>query len=186
MHRVQLAEQVELFALLLERQLRVADVGYELVHPHVGRDDAGGLKLGGEEAVAPKRGTDHDLCCRAQHNVTGQVPVLGAKAIEQPGPHRRPDGLDVASVHLQQRRFMVRHVRLHRTDNAAIVNDAPEVRQCFAHFDAAPAAFPELQRRRHEAGALGFLVKIAARLLAFVLHQGGLGIKCIHVRWSPV
>ena len=61
---------------------------------------------------------------------------------------------------------MIRHVGVHRADDAAVVDHAREMRQRFADVDAALAVFREGERRRHEAGALGLFVKIAGRLLA--------------------
>src|SRR5207249_7632220 len=136
---VQLPEQIELFALQLLRQLRVFDIGNELLDLHVSSDNAGCLKFGGQEAVAPESGADDDLRTGPQDNVAGQVLVFTAQTIKQPRTHRRTDRLDVARVHLQQRRLVVRHVGLHRANDAALVNQAPEVGQRLAHFNAAPA-----------------------------------------------
>ena len=183
---VQLAEQIELLALLLLRELRVFDVGDELVNLHVSGDNAGRLKFGGEEAVAPESGTDDDLWTGPQDNVAGQVVVFTAQTIKQPGAHRRTNGLDVARVHLQQRRLVVRHVGLHRANDAAIVNYPPEVRQRLAHFNAAPAAGMEFVRRRHKARAFALLVEFAGGLLAFVFVQRGLGIERVNLRRSAV
>ena len=51
--RLKFSEQVELPALFGAIDLGIADIGEELVDLHVGRDDAGGLEFGGEEAVRP-------------------------------------------------------------------------------------------------------------------------------------
>ena len=134
---VQFREEVELFALLAAGDVRIADVGDQFFHRHVGREHARGLVFRGEEAVAPQRGADDDLVARAQHDVAGEILVFGAEAVEQPRAERRPDGLEISRVHREQRRLVVRHIGVHRADDAAVINHAREIRQRLAHLDAA-------------------------------------------------
>ena len=72
--------------------------------------DVAALVDAGQEAVAPQRRAD-DRLAGAQHDEAGQVLVLGAQAVGEPGPHARADRLRVAAGHQQQARLVVRDVR---------------------------------------------------------------------------
>ncbi len=183
---VKRGEEIEFFALFTAGEERIADIGEEPVDFHVRSEDAGRLVLGGEEAVAPERRADDDLVARPQHDVTGEVLVLGAEPVEEPRTEGRTDRLEIAGVHGQKRGLMVRHVGVHRADDAAIVDDLGEIRESFVDFDTALAAFAEGERRGHEAGAFGLFVEFAVGLLALVLGERGLGIEGVDMRRAAV
>ena len=71
---------------------------------------------------------------------------------------------------------MIRHIRAHRANDAAIVDHLREVRQRIAHLDAALALLVERKRRRHEAAGLAFFVElVGGRLSREFLQSAGLG-----------
>src|SRR4029453_11503281 len=85
-------------------------------------------------------------------------------------------------MHLEQRRLMVRHVGVHRTNDATVVDDPREIRQRFADVDATFTALVERKVGRHEARALGLFVKVTRRLLPRVLGQLRLWIERVEMR----
>jgi hypothetical protein len=72
--------------------------------------------------------------------------VFGTESVEEPGTHGGADWLDVAGVHLDERGLVIRHIGVHGANDAAIVDDAGEIRERLADFDAALAVTLEAQR----------------------------------------
>ena len=62
------------------------------------------------------------IAAGAHRDEAGQVLVLGAEAVGDPAPHARADQPRFAAVHQQERRLVIRHVRVHRADDADVVD----------------------------------------------------------------
>ena len=89
--------------------------------------DVRALVDAGQEAVAPQLRAD-DRLAGTEDDEAGQVLVLGAQAVGQPGTHARPNRLHVAGVHHQQARLVIGIVGVHRADDADVVDAACRVR----------------------------------------------------------
>ena len=89
-------------------------------------------------------------------------------------------------VHLNERGLVIGNIGVHRTNDAAIIDDAGKVGKGFANFDAALAALLEFEGRGHETCTGALFVECAVRLLAFVFFKSRFGIESIDVRWATV
>ena len=107
----------------------------------------------------------------------GQVLVLGAQAVGQPRPDARPDQPGLAAVHQQQRRLVVRHVGVHRADDADVVDVLGGVREQLADLEPALAVLLELERRgeRGPGLALGAAGSASAAACRRTWSSSGLG-----------
>ncbi len=149
---VELAQQVELAALLGQRQRRVADVLDELVHLRVARVDVGALVGAGQEGRLPVLRLLDGIAARTHGDEAGQVLVVAAQAVGHPRTHARPDLPGLAAVHEQQRRLVIGHVGVHGADDADVVDAASRVREQVADLDA-DFAVPLKAEGRGEGGA---------------------------------
>ena len=93
-------QQIELPALLAARKVFVADVGNDRVRVDRRVVDVRALVNARQEAVAPQLRAD-DRLAGAEHDEAGQVLILGAEGVGQPGAHAGADRLHVAAVHEQ-------------------------------------------------------------------------------------
>ena len=118
---VQLGEQVELAALLGGRDGLVADVLDQLLGLGFVVGNVGALVDGRQEGRTPELRTD-DGQAGTQHDEAGQVLILGAEAVGEPGAHGRPAGQLVAGVHHEQRGLVIGPVGVHGADDAAVVD----------------------------------------------------------------
>ena len=142
--------------------------------------DEGALVDGRQEAIAPQRRSDGGRHVGTEHDVAGQVLVLGAQPVSQPGTHGRAARLIGAGVHHQAGRLVIRDIGVDRADPADVVGDFAEVRPEFADVHAALPVLLELERRLHQfAGAAFGLDGAAGQRLAVVLLEHRLGIEAI-------
>ena len=126
---VQLPQQVELAALLRQRQRRVADVLDQLVDVGVPGVDVGALVDARQERRLPVLRLLDRVAAGAHGDEAGQVLVLAAQAVGHPRTHARPRQPGLAAVHQQQRRLVVGHVGVHRADDAQVVGALGDVRE---------------------------------------------------------
>lgn len=82
---------------------------------------------------------------------------------------------------------MIRHIRVHGTNHADVINVRGDVREEVADFDAALAVRLELEGRLKGRARLALGLEIVHRQrLAVELGEHGLGIKGVHVRRPAV
>ena len=140
-----------------------------------------------QERAVPQRRPDRRRHVGAEHDVAGQVLVLGAEAVGEPRAERRTADLDVAGVHHQHRRLVVRDVGVHRADHADVVGARADVREELADLEAALAVALERERRLHQRAGLALGRDGAARQrLAVVLVEHRLRIEAVDLRQPAV
>ena len=173
-------------ALLLRGELLIANeldqlAGLGLVVRYVGS-----LIDAGQEARAPQL-RPHHRQTRAEHDEARQVLVLRAQTVGEPGSHGRAAGELIAGVHHEQRRFVVRAVRVHGADDADIVDALAQIREDLADLDAALSEFFELEGRLEQVTrlALGFQIG-CGHGLAVILGQHRLGVESVHLRGPAI
>src|SRR5437899_192629 len=86
-----------------------------------------------------------------QHYERGQISILAAEAVGNPGAHCWPAWLLVAGAHEGNCRIMVDRVSEHGPHNRNIVRDAADVRQHSAQFGSGFAVAFKIERRTHTA-----------------------------------
>ena len=122
MPAVELLHQVELAALLGGRRRAVADVLDQLVDLGVLGVDVRALIGARQKRDSPVlRGHDR-IAAGAHGDEAGQVLILRAQAVGDPGAKAGPRQPAVAAVHQHQRRLVVGHVGVHRADDAQVVD----------------------------------------------------------------
>ncbi len=142
---------------------------------------------GRQERAVPERRPDGRRDVRAQHDVAGQVLVVGPQTVGQPGPERRPADLGMAGVHHEHRRLMIRDVRVDGADEADVVGARADVREQFAHVHSALAVLLERERRAQQRTGLAFGGDAAAgQRLPVILVEHRLGIEAVHLRQPAV
>ncbi len=184
---VQLVEQIELAALLLARHAIVLDVLDQLLDGRVLAVDVGSLVRAGQKGRTPVLGPFDRIAAGAHGDEAGQVLVFGAQAERGPRSQAGTRHPRFAAVHQHQRRFVVRHVGMHRTDHGNVVDVPGCLGKQFADLDAAGTVLLELERRRERRARLALGAQIAAgQFLAGVFLQRRLGIERIDVAWTAV
>jgi hypothetical protein len=138
-------QEVQLGALLGLVERWMTNVRDEPIAPHVRRDDASGLKLRRQEAIAPKGRAHHNLRARPQDNIPRQILVFRSKPIEEPGTQRGTNRLLMTGVHLQQGWLMVWNIGMQRADDTTVVNQSRQLGQALAHLNAALPVAVEAQ-----------------------------------------
>ena len=142
--------------------------------------DVGSLIDGGQESIAPQRRPHGGGDVRAKHHEAGQVLVLGAEPVGEPGAHGWPAGLVRAGVHHQAGRLVIGNFRVDRAYPANIVRHFAQMRPELADVHAALPVFLELERRLHQlAGSPLGGDGAAGHGLAVVLGKHRLGIERI-------
>ena len=82
---------------------------------------------------------------------------------------------------------MIRHLGLHRTDQAEVIGQRADLRKQITDFEPALAILLKLERRRKGRPGLALGLDVFARQrLARVFLQRRLGIERVHVRWPAV
>ncbi len=150
--------------------------------------DVGALVDAGEEAVAPQLRPDHGFA-GTEDDVAGQVLVVRAEGVGQPGAQAGPDRLHVARVHHQQARLVVGVVGVHRANDADVIDALGHLGVQLADLDAALAVLLGLERRGHQLadpGPAGLLEQSIGHRLTVQLFQARLGVEGIDVRRTAV
>ena len=131
------------------------------------------LVLRRQEAAAPQPRVERLIAFagpRQQHDEAGQVGVLGAEPVGEPGADRRPAGLLRPGLDEGDRRIVVDRVGVHRPDDAQLVDDLRRVRQQLADPGAGLAVTREVELRAGhrerllEGGHAGEALALADRL----------------------
>ena len=150
--------------------------------------DVGPLVGAGEERSAPVLGRHDRIAARTHRDEAGQVLVLRAQAVGDPGAHAGALQAAVAAIHQHQRRFMIGHVGIHRSDDAEVVDVLlGRAGEQLAHLDAAPAVFAECKGRAQRGAGLALGAEIRVRQgLAVVSRQERLGVEGVDLRRPAV
>ena len=156
--------------------------------PRVLRVDVSSLKNARQKPALPVLRFLNRIAARAHRDEPGQILILGAQAVSHPRPDARPDQPRFAAVHQQQRRLVIRHVRVHRANHRRCHRCIlGHVRKHFADLDPALAILVKLERRGKRRARFAFGLEIFHRQrLARVFRQRRLGIERVHVRRSAI
>ena len=96
------------------------------------------LMVAGEETIAPITGLQGLTAPAAgEHNERGQVVILAAKPVTEPGADGRPPGLLMAGAQEGDRRIVIDRFRKHRADDRDFIHDAADVREQLSQLNAA-------------------------------------------------
>ncbi len=184
---IQPAQQVELRSLCAGGLVIVADVLDQFFDAGVLRVDVGALIDAGQETAAPVFGFLDRVAAGAHGDEAGEVLVFGAQAVGDPGADAGAGHLGVAAVHQHERRLVIRHLRLHRANDAQIVRVPRRLLKQAADLQAAVPVSLEFKRRRHRRPrfALGFQILHRQRL-AVVAREHRLGVEGIDVGGTAV
>ena len=153
-HLVQLFEKVDVASLNRWIYIGTGDIRNHLgcierlpFNPFV--LDVRALIHGRQECRAPQRTADSKGLRRTEHHITGQILVLNAKAIGDPGTHRRPADNVGASVHHRDARLVVRNLRIHGAHHANLIGHSTDMRPKLAQLGSGLAVFLKTERRLH-------------------------------------
>ncbi len=183
---VELGEQVQLAALFARGRVAAADELDQFIDVGILRIDVGSLEGSGEEAGLPVLRFLDRVSAGAHNDEAGEVLVFAAKAIGDPRSHRRADLAGFAAVHQQQGRLMVRHIRLHRSDEADVIDAFADVGIEVADFDAALAIFTELEHRRKGGAGFALGLVMGGDWLARIFLKQGFGVESIDVGGTAI
>ncbi len=123
----------------------------------------------------------------AHGNKRRQVLVFAAQSVTQPRAEARPNLPGIAAVHEHQRRLVIGHVGMHRTDHRDLVDRLGRAGKKVADLDPALAIAAEFEWRRERGPSPPFGPQRAGgQFLAGVLGEHRLGIERIDVRWPAV
>ena len=148
-HRVELVDEVELLALFLGTEERVADVLDHLVHAAAACIDARALIDAREEGSLPIGRAAGRHVAGPQRDEARHVLVLRAEAVKRPGANAGPGLAQRTGVHENRRHVVRRNVRVTGADDRHVIHVRGEFGKNLAHFDA------RLERRgvAHAVGA---------------------------------
>ena len=132
------------------------DVLDQLLDFGVLRVDVGALVDAGQKAGLPVLRFLNRIAAGAHGDEAGQILIFGAEAVSDPRAHAGADQPGFAAIHQQQRRLVVRHVGVHRADDADVVDAFGDVGKDLADFDAALAVFLKFERRGKRGAGLAF------------------------------
>ncbi len=184
---VELREQIELRALRAERDVRVADVLDEPLHLGVFRVDVGALIDARQERRLPVLRLLDRVAAGAHRDEPRHVLILAAEPVAHPRTKAGPDLTGIAAIQQQQRRLVIRHVGVHRADDADVVDALRGLRENLAHFDPALPVFFEVVRRLVSRAGFPLGLQMLQRD-ALPVHRRELRfrVKGVHVRRSAV
>ena len=177
---IELAQQIELLRAAPACDTNVVlDVLDQLLDFLVLRVDVGALINARQKGALPVLRFLNRIAARTHRDETRQVLIHRAQAVRDPRAHARPRQPRLAAIHQQQRRLVIRHIRVHRANHRDVVDVLRRLRKQFAHFDAALAVFLELEWRlkRRPGLPLGLQIIHRQRLAMQVGPSSGFGSK---------
>src|SRR5579862_7142563 len=194
---VELLDQIELAALLRQREFRIVDVRDQLLRIEILADDLirplgairdeRALMHRRQKRVIPQRRSDRRRHVWAQDDIAGKILVVGAESVRQPRSERWTAGLRVTGVHHEHRGLVVRNVGVDRANEADVVGAFADVRKELADFDAALSVLLECERRLQERAGLSLSRHFAAgQRLAVVFLEHRLVIEAVDLRQAAV
>ena len=183
---VQGAEQIQLRSLVADGNLLVVDVLDEPLDARLGGVEVGALEDAGEKGALPVLRLLNRVAARAHRDEAGEILVLRAEAVSDPRAHARARQARVAAVEQHERRLVVGHVRVHRADDADVVNALRRLRENLTDLDAAPAVFLELVGRAEGRAGAALGAEFVGQRFAVMLIERGLGVERVHVGRAAV
>ncbi len=172
---------VELAALGGGVEPLVLQVGDHLLGLDFGVGEGRALVFGGEEAAAEERTAAG--AAGAEGDESGEVLILRAEAVGEPGAEAGAGGEDGAGVDEAAGGGVGGVERVHRADDADVVDDGAHLGKKLAEFDAGLAVFGELEGTGEEAAGLALGAEVGgARALAGELFEGGLVVEHVDLR----
>ena len=183
---VERRRQIELPALGIAVEERVADILDEFLHLPLGGVDVGSLISAGEEGIAPVLGALDRIATRAHRHEAGEILVLCPQAVGHPRPGGGADEPAVTAIHEHQRRLMVGNVGVHRADDEEPVGMAGHRREQIADFEATLAMTPERERRGEGGAGAALGGEGAGDFLAGVLLERHFAIEGVEVARAAV
>ena len=180
-------EQIELLALLGQRQAIVADVFDQLLDGGVLGVDVRAFVDARQKAGLPVLRFLDRVAERAHRDERRQVLVFAAEAVAEPGAEAGANLAGVAAVHQEQRRFVAGDVGVHRADHGDVVDRLGGATEDVADLDAALAVLVEFERRGEGGAGLALGRECAAgQQLAGIFVEHRFGIERVDVRRAAV
>src|SRR5678815_118654 len=106
---------------------------------------------------------------------------------DSPGTHAGPRKARVSAIHQQQRRLVIRNVRVHRSDYRDVIDVLRDMGEQLTHFDTALTVRTKLEWGLKSSPGAAFRRQIVRRQgLAVQTRERGFGIKRIHMRRPPI
>ena len=173
--------------LVCQAKPGVADILNQLLDLLVGSIHVHTLVDARQEYGTPVVRSLDRMSAGAHRNESGQVPILRAQPIRQPGTEAGPGQRVVAAVHQHERWLVVWHIRLHRAHHAQVIRVLAEMRKHVTDRDAALPVANELEWRRKRCTGQPLGHEVGDRQgFAVVPSQHRLGVKAVHVRQAAV
>ena len=144
---VERRRQVELPALGIAVEERVADVLDELLHLPLGGIDVGPLVSPREKGIPPILRALDRIATRAHRHEAGEILVFRSQAVGHPSPRGGADKPTISAIHEHQRRLMVGDVGVHRADDEEPIGMAGHRWEQVADLEATLAMATECKRR---------------------------------------
>lgn len=188
---VELLDEVEFVALLLDVKAVVVDIGDELVGiklflAGIG-GDVGSLVDRGEEGRAPEWRANGGGDLRTEDDESGEVLVVSAETVGEPGAHGWSSNDVGAGVHHDERGLVVGDLSEYGADDTDVVDALADVGKELADFDAALAVLFEFEGGLHERASFALVAEVATgHGLTVVLGEHWLGVEAVDVGEATV
>lgn len=183
---IQASEEVEFFALQIERGLERPDVGKTLL---LGLED-GTLVGRGEESIAEaieSAGWDQ---ASVENDEAGEILALASQTVGDPGSHARPSLQGMSGVEKIVGRSVLGKLGGHRADDRELVGVPSDLREQAADFDPALTVLGKLPRGPHHRPIVvelsGSYLKELGGIATMILREQRLGIEGIDLGHSAI
>ena len=183
---VERCRQIELPALGIAVEERVADVLDEFLHLPFGGVDVGSLIRAREKGIAPILRALDRIAARAHRHEAGEILVFRSQAVGHPRPGSGADKPTVTAVHEHERRLMVGHIGVHRADDEEPIGMAGHRREQVADLESTLAMATECERRGEGGTGAALRGEGAGDFLPGVLLERDLAIEGVEVARATV
>ena len=178
--------EVELAALGVGSEQRMADVLDEFVDGVFLRVDVGALERARQKCAPPVFRALDRIAAGAHGDESGQILVLRAEPVGDPGAGRWPYQPRIAAVHQHQRWLVIRHVGAHRSHDEQPVGVPGHGREEVAHLEAALTVPREPEGGGQGGAGAAFGGKMRGDLAAGILLEQRLAVESIEVARAAV
>ena len=123
-----------------------------------------------------------------QHDETGQIPILGAQAVGDPGTHAGVPVAGESRIHLKRGRGVIGTLGHHGPNHAEVVGALRQMRQKIAHPEPTLAPSSKFKWTLHQGPGLseeGVDLSLPGHGLAIQPGQLGLVVEGVHVTGAP-